>query len=267
MKGFDDSMKNIAVVTGASSGLGAEFAKQLSKEGYYIIMVARRKDRLLELQKELPSESDIFTADLAEKKDINKLCDHIEELLSKDPENRLSIFINNAGFGLSGNFTDCSEKREMEMINVNIKALHRLTKRMLPLMDKESGGYILNIGSSAGLFPAGPYMATYYATKAYVVSLTRAIAHELKKSASKTYIGVLCPGPVDTQFNAVANVVFALKGMSASSCVSYALKMMKKGKVVIVPTLRMKLACSLSRLLPGSLVIPMVAHQQHKKMG
>ena len=260
-------MRNIAVVTGASSGLGEEFSRQLSKEGYHVIMVARRKDRLLAIQSELAGTSSIYTADLSKKKEINKLCESIEDELGKNPGNKLSVFINNAGFGLSGRFEDCDEKREIEMVDVNIKALHRLTKRMLPLMDKENGGYILNIGSSAGLFPAGPYMATYYATKAYVVSLTRAIAHELKKSASKTYIGVLCPGPVDTQFNAVANVVFALKGMSASSCVSYALKMMKKRKVVIVPTLRMKLACSLSRLLPGSLVIPMVAHQQHKKMG
>ena len=260
-------MKNIAVVTGASSGLGAEFARQLSKEGYYILMVARRKDKLIELQKELSSESGIFTADLSEKKEINKLCDHIKSLLEEDPVNRLSVFINNAGFGLSGNFTDCEEKREMEMINVNVKALHRLTKRMIPLMDKESGGYILNIGSSAGLLPAGPYMATYYATKAYVVSLTRAIAHELKAQGSNTYLGVLCPGPVNTQFNDVAGVVFALKGISASSCVSYAIKMMKKRKVVIVPTLRMKLACSLSKLVPSNILIPMTAHQQHKKMG
>ncbi len=260
-------MKNIAVVTGASSGLGAEFARQLSKEGYYILMVARRKDKLLELQKELSSESSIFTADLSEKKEINKLCDHIKNLIEEDPGNRLSVFINNAGFGLSGNFTDCEEKREMEMINVNIKALHRLTKRMIPLMDRESGGYILNIGSSAGLLPAGPYMATYYATKAYVVSLTRAIAHELKAQGSRTYIGVLCPGPVNTEFNDVAGVAFALKGISASGCVSYAIKMMKKRKVVIVPTLRMKLACSLSKLVPSNILIPMTAHQQHRKMG
>ncbi len=260
-------MKNIAVVTGASSGLGAEFARQLSKEGYYILMVARRKDKLLELQKELSSESSIFTADLSEKKEINKLCDHIKNLIEENPGNRLSVFINNAGFGLSGNFTDCEEKREMEMINVNIKALHRLTKRMIPLMDSESGGYILNIGSSAGLLPAGPYMATYYATKAYVVSLTRAIAHELKAQGSKTYLGVLCPGPVNTEFNDVAGVVFALKGISASGCVSYAIKMIKKRKVVIVPTLRMKLACSLSKLVPSNILIPMTAHQQHKKMG
>jgi len=260
-------MRKIAVVTGASSGLGAQFCKQLSKEGYYIIMVARRKELLLELQKTLISKSSVFTADLSEKKDIAKLCDYIRDELNSDEDSKLSVFINNAGFGLSGNFTDTNEKREMQMIDVNIKALHRLTKRMLPLMDKESGGYILNVGSSAGLFPAGPYMSTYYATKAYVVSLTRAIAHELKASKSKTYIGVLCPGPVDTEFNDVANVAFALKGMSAQSCVSYAIKMMYKRKTVIVPTLRMKLASTFSRFLPGSLLIPMVAHQQHKKMG
>lgn len=259
-------MKNIAVITGASSGIGSEFCRQLSQKGYYIVMVARRKDRLLDLQKQLYGNSSIVIADLSKKKDVTKLCEYIKEEINSEPGNTLSIFINNAGFGLSGCFEDCSEKREMEMINVNIKALHRLTKRILPLMDKEIGGYILNVGSSAGLFPAGPYMSTYYATKAYVVSLTKAIAHELKIHGSKTYIGVLCPGPVDTQFNEVANVSFALKGISAHKCVSYALKMMKKRKVTIIPTLRMKIACSFSKILPDSLLIPMVAHQQHKKM-
>ena len=106
-------------------------------------------------------------------------------------------------------------------------------------MDRQGYGYILNVASSAGLIPAGPYMATYYATKAYVTSLTRAVAEEFKQKNSRVYIGCLCPGPVDTEFNDVANVKFALKGISPSYCANYAIDMMKKRRIVIVPTLKM----------------------------
>ena len=121
------------------------------------------------------------------------------------------------------------------------------------------------MASSAGLIPAGPYMATYYATKAYVTSLTRAVARELKEQKSKVYIGCLCPGPVDTEFNDVANVQFALKGISPSYCANYAIDKMKKRKVVIVPSLKMKMAMFGGRLIPDDLYIKIAGHQQKKK--
>lgn len=125
-------------------------------------------------------------------------------------------------------------------------------------------GFILNVASSAGLIPAGPYMAAYYASKAYVASLSRAVACELRQSHSHVYVGCLCPGPVDTEFNDVANVRFALKGISAEYCANYAIDRMMKHKTVIVPTLRMKLATTCGRFLPQSLYIKIVSHQQKK---
>jgi short-subunit dehydrogenase len=153
------------------------------------------------------------------------------------------------------------------MMDVNIRAMHILFKKMLQKMQKENGGYILNVASSAGLLPAGPYMSTYYATKAYVSSLTQAVARELKEQGSRVYVGALCPGPVDTEFNDVANVKFALKGISAEYCVEYALKQMIKRKTVIVPTLAMKASTVAGRIAPRSLSIKVTSGQQKKKLG
>jgi short-subunit dehydrogenase len=154
------------------------------------------------------------------------------------------------------------------MIDVNVTAVHLLTKMILHrFKERTSGGYILNVASSAGLFPAGPYMATYYASKAYVTSLTSAIAGELKDENSDIYIGALCPGPVDTHFNDVANVEFSLKGISAKKCAIYAVNQMFKRKTIIVPTLRMKMAVFFVRLLPRSVMVSMTGRQQKKKRG
>jgi short-subunit dehydrogenase len=151
------------------------------------------------------------------------------------------------------------------MIDVNVTAVHVLTKQVLKIMERQNSGYILNVASSAGLFPAGPFMATYYASKAYVASLTQAIAEELREKGSGVHISCLCPGPVDTEFNDVANVKFALRGMTAKDCAKAALKGLFGGKVVIVPTLRMKAAVFFVRLLPRGLMTRIVAAQQKKK--
>jgi len=153
------------------------------------------------------------------------------------------------------------------MIDVNVKAMHTLCKKMLQKMQKENHGYILNVASSAGLLPAGPYMATYYATKAYVSSLTQAIAQELKEMDSRVYVGALCPGPVDTEFYDVANVEFTLKGITPEYCVEYALKHMIKRQVVIVPTLLMKASTLASKVAPRSLAVKITSGQQRKKLG
>jgi short-subunit dehydrogenase len=185
--------------------------------------------------------------------------------MSEIADKKIGIFINNAGFGDCGCFLETDEKKELAMIDLNVKALHLLTKLVIRKMDYQEGGYLLNVASSAGLMPAGPYMATYYATKAYVASLTRAIARELEEIGSNVYIGALCPGPVDTAFNYVANVEFALPGISAEECVAYAIRQMKRRKTVIVPTLSMKAATTLGRLIPPDLSIRLTGHQQKKK--
>ena len=249
-----------AVITGASSGIGEQLAKRLAKEGYDLILVARRRERLTAISDKLKATHkglwcDIFTADLMQLDECQRLSDYLEE---KDVE----IFINNAGCGL---FEETDIAKEMGMIDVNVRAVHFLTKKLLRQMRVKDRGFILNVASSAGLIPAGPYMAAYYASKAYVASLSRAVACELRQSHSHVYVGCLCPGPVDTEFNDVANVRFALKGISAEYCANYAIDCMMKKKTVIVPTLRMKLATTCGRFIPQPLYIKLVSHQQKKK--
>ena len=163
-----------AVITGASSGIGEQFAKRLAKEGYDLILVARRRERLTALSDKLKAthkelECDIFTADLMQLDECQRLSDYLEE---KDIE----IFINNAGYGDCGLFEETDIAKEMGMIDVNVRAVHFLTKKLLRQMRVKDRGFILNVASSAGLIPAGPYMAAYYASKAYVASLSRAVA-------------------------------------------------------------------------------------------
>ena len=255
-------MKHYALITGASSGLGTEFARQLCKDGYSLILVARRMDRLEAIKRELAPEGrdiQIIAADLSSTSGCEKVMEQLQEL-------PIDLLINNAGFGDCGVFSETLLSKDLQMIDVNIKAMHTLMKRMLPKMHKQGYGSILNVASSAGLLPAGPYMATYYATKAYVASLTRAVAREEKERNSGIYIGALCPGPVDTEFNRVANVEFALKGITPSYCVSYALKKMKQKKTVIVPTFALKWATTMGRFLPQKLLVQITGHQQKKKI-
>lgn len=253
-------MKNYAVITGASAGLGTEFAKQLAAKGYKLILTARREERLRELAESLPVECVVIPADLSKTEE----CLRFFELIQNK---KIDIFINNAGFGDCNAFLESDLQTELDMIDVNVKAMHTLCKRMLQKMQKENHGYILNVASSAGLLPAGPYMATYYATKAYVSSLTQAIARELKEMGSRVYVGALCPGPVDTEFYDVANVEFTLKGISAEYCVEYALKQMIKRQTVIVPTLFMKASTTMGRMAPRDLAIKITSGQQRKKLG
>lgn len=253
-------MKGYAVITGASAGLGVEFAKRLSAKGYKLVLVARREERLRKLAKHLKTECMAVAADLTKEEDCYRLFEMI-----KDKE--IQIFINNAGFGDCGKFMECDLEKELSMIQLNIKAVHLFTKLMLRKMQERDSGYILNVASCAGLMPAGPYMATYYATKAYVTSLTRAIAEELRECGSHVYVGCLCPGPVDTEFNQVANVKFMMKGINAGYCVRYALNQMTKKRVVIIPTLPMKLAMTFGRFLPESVYVRIAANQQERRIG
>ena len=247
-----------AFITGATSGIGMEFARALASEGYSLILTGRRTQRLLELKEQLGVDCRIITADLAEE-------DRCRALLDEVSNAKIDVFINNAGFGTVGSFLETELEKELSMIRVNDIAMHILLKGVLRKMQAQGHGSILNVASSAGLLPGGPYMAAYYASKAYVVSLTKAVATELKELGSEVYVGCLCPGPVDTEFNANADVVFSLKGISASRCVAECLAGMKKRKTVIVPTLKMKLAVFSGRLVPERLLLKITGRQQRKK--
>jgi short-subunit dehydrogenase len=232
----------MVLITGASSGIGTEFARAFSKKGCKLILVARRADRLHALAAELGTPCEVLPADLSEEKEVLRIAE-----LTKDQ--KVDILINCAGFGLLGAETAVDLAEELNMIDVNIRAVHILTKIFLEQMIARNSGAILNVASSAGLLPAGPYLNTYYATKAYVASFTQGLAAELEDMRRNVYVAALCPGPVNTEFTAVARGSQWDNGISAEKCVSYAMKQMEKGKRVIVPGFTDRAGLFFSRFL------------------
>ena len=246
-----------ALITGASSGLGAEFAKILSDKGYDLILVARRKKKMETLAKQLKTNVKIIELDISSTYNCMKLYDEVKK-------EKIDILINNAGFGLFGKFNDTKLDSELDMIDLNIKTVHTLTKLFLKDFKKRDSGYILNVASAAAFLP-GPLMSTYYATKAYVLHLTLAINEELKKDNSNVYIGALCPGPVDTEFNKVAKVKFNLPSLMSNYVCEYAIKEMFKNKLIIIPGVKTKIGIYLSKIIPMKLKLKVSYKVQEKK--
>lgn len=254
----------IALITGASSGIGEEIAKKLAKRGFNLILTARRLDRLEDIKQQIKSAYNvkvkILPYDLSKKDDCIALYNDVKGL-------NIDMMINNAGFGLFGKFTDTDLDSELQMIDVNIKAVHILTKLFLKDFCKRNHGYILNVSSIAG-YMAGPLMSTYYASKNYVLQLTRAISEELKRSKlNGVYIGALCPGPVTTEFNKVAGAEFALGGSSADEVAEYAVKEMLKRKVIILPKSSIKALSVVSRIAPPKIVLKGTYYAQKARRG
>lgn len=248
----------IACVTGASSGIGRECAKQLSGMGYNLILISRHARELKKLASTLKTKCKVISCDLSDTESSVKLAKKLRHY-------NISILVNNAGFGEIGDFADTKLKNDLNMIDLNVKSVHILTKAILPQMVKRDDGYILNVSSIAGLMPGGPYMSTYYATKAYVTSLTCAVNHELREAGSNVSVSALCPGPVDTNFNKRANVEFSLKGITPEFCASYGLYHMFRKKLIIIPTMELKLSALFIRFLPRKAVLAFLSHQQKKK--
>ena len=198
-----------ALITGASSGIGREIARQLSAMGIDVILVARRMTRLQELKEELEGNVQIICMDLRDALSCRMLYERLRE-------EDIDILVNNAGFGVYGAFDETDLDKELAMIDVNVRAVHILTKLFLRDFIARDYGYILNVASIAGYLP-GPLMAGYYASKAYVLRLSEAIYGELRRKKSNVHITALCPGPVQTEFNQVANVRFRIKGKKAFS--------------------------------------------------
>ncbi len=246
-----------ALITGASSGIGYNMAKYLNSMGYSLVLVARDKEKLQKIQKELSGEVKIVVADLSNESKLKELY-----VLCKN--DNIDILVNNAGFGLFGEFTETDLNQELEMIDVNIKAVHILTKLFLKDMKKRNKGYILNV-SSAASFQAGPLMATYYATKSYVTKLTLAIYEELRRDKSNVHISCLCPGPVNTNFNNIANVQFSMKSLSSEYVARYAIDKMFQNKLIIIPGIKMKFTIFFNRLVSNKLAIRIVYKFQKKK--
>jgi short-subunit dehydrogenase len=258
----------VALVTGASAGIGTELARQLAAD-HDLILTARRAEQLHALAEELRragAACHVFPADLAEPGAPGHLFDAITSAaLSVD------VLVNNAGFGDLGPFAQADLAKMLRMIQVNVTALTELTGLFLPAMLARKRGWILNVGSIAG-FQAGPYMAVYYATKAYVNSLSEALHSELQGTG--VTVSVLCPGPVATEFGTVAgfqptpNGPFSAgQALGASPVAAAGLRAMRTGRRMVVPGWRNRVLLFLERFLPRGVVIRAVKGMMRRRLG
>ncbi|HEX8535214.1 MAG TPA: SDR family oxidoreductase [Allosphingosinicella sp.] len=246
-------MRPVTLITGASAGLGAEFARQCARRGDEVVLVARRRERLEALAAEL-GRARVIVADLAAPGAPRKLIDAVEA-----QGLTVSTLINNAGFGLTGEFAGLPLERQREMIDLNVGALVELTHLVLPAMRKRGEGGILNVAST-GAFQAGPGFAVYFATKAFVLSFTEALHQELKRSGIK--VSALCPGPTRTEFGEVAGVTsaaFDTFAADASSVVAAGLSGLARHKAVVIPGLTNKISAQSNRLMPRAAMRRIVA--------
>jgi len=246
-----------ALITGASSGIGRDIARVLSSKGCDLILVARDKKQLEKLKEELNTNVEVISMDLSNVDNCKKLYEDIKE-------KNIDILINNAGFGNIGIFSKTDLTKEMNMIDLNIKAVHILTKLFLNDFVKRDSGYILNV-SSASAFQPGPLMATYYSTKCYVYHLTLALYEELRRMKSNVKISCLCPGPVNTNFNKIANCEFKIDALSSEYVAKYAINKMFKNKLLIIPGFKIKLLYIFGRLVPNKLKLRITYNIQYKK--
>ncbi|MCQ2459530.1 MAG: SDR family oxidoreductase [Ruminococcus sp.] len=247
-----------ALVTGATSGIGMSLAEKLYKRGWELILTGRNEKVLNEMKERFGKGTEIICADLSKKEDVFRVYDFCKE---KDIE----ILVNNAGYGIFGKFDETDIEDEINMLNVNITALHILTKLFLRDFKKKDHGMILNVASVAG-FMSGPLMSSYYASKNYVLRLSLAIYEELRRDRSNVSITVLCPGPVATNFNNRAGVKFSVKPISADYVSEYALKKLFAGKFFAIPGLTVKLGAFGSKFVPHKLMSAIVYEIQHGKL-
>jgi uncharacterized protein len=242
-------MTKIALVTGASAGLGVEFARQLSERGHRLVLAARRKERLEALAKEL-GDARAVAIDLSKADPAATLMADLEA-----HGEAVDLLVNNAGFGLIGRFAELDARRERQMIDLNVGALADLCRAVAPGMIEQRSGGIINVASTAAFQP-GPQMAVYFATKAFVLSLTEALHEELKPHGIN--VTCLCPGPTRTEFGDIAgfggNGLFDRVAMESPEVVKAGLRGLDRNKAVVVPGLVNKLTANSGRFAPRSVV-------------
>ena len=248
------------LITGASSGIGRDMAEIFAQKGYNLVLVSRSEEKLQKVKENILKNNkvdiEIVSIDLSNEQNCKELHNHVKDV---------DILVNNAGCGDCGEFTKTDLEKELKMINTNIVAYHILTKLYLKDMKEKNSGKILNVASIAGFMP-GPLMATYYSTKSYIVRLSESIREELKKDKSKVQISILCPGPVATNFNNVANVKFHMREASSDKVAKYAVKKLLKGKFYIIPGLDVKAGIFFSRFVPSSFVAKITYRVQKRKI-
>jgi short-subunit dehydrogenase len=242
-------VSSVALITGASAGLGVEFARQLSRKGHRLVLAARRKDRLDALVAELGNARAV---------EIDLSRPGATAALLRDLEGageQVELLVNNAGFGLRGPFVELEAARQREMIDLNCGALTDLCRAVAPAMAERRSGAILNVASTAAFQP-GPWMAVYFATKAYVLSFTEALHEELKPHRVK--VSALCPGPTRTEFGAVAGISslgqFDRLSMESEPVVRAGLEGLEKNRAVVIPGATNRLGALSTRFAPRSLV-------------
>jgi len=242
-------VKKVALITGASAGLGVEFARQLAGRGHRLVLAARRKDRLDALAKEL-GKARAVAIDLSKSGSAAKL---LANLAAAGEE--IDLLVNNAGFGLIGRFAELDAKRQRQMIDLNVGTLTDLCRAVAPAMIKRKSGAILNVASTAAFQP-GPKMAVYFATKAYVLSFTEALHEELKPHG--IHVSALCPGPTRTEFGEVAgfggNGLFDRAAMDSPEVVKAGLDGLDKNNAVVVPGIANKIGAVSTRFAPRSVL-------------
>ncbi len=261
-----------ALITGSSSGIGREFALVCAREGYDTVLCARREEHLRELAEEIHQKynrsSHIISADLSEQDALDSICENL-----KESGIEISLLINNAGFGNWHPFHQASLPMLLDMIRVNVSALTELTHRLLPDMIRNNAGIILNVASVAGFQP-GPYMAVYYATKAFVLSLSQALAEELRRT--NIQVSVLCPGPIKTEFGNVARSLDAKENRpfplfdrasnpDAHALVKYAWRQLQKKRRIIIFNAPFRLLVFLQRFMPRKMILRIMTNIQEYK--
>ena len=251
--------KKYILITGASSGIGKSLAYEFAKRGEKLILVARRMDILEEFKKEFP-ETIIFKADLSD-------LDQVNDIYKKTKEMNIFVYklINNAGFGDYSLFIESDKQKNIDMINLNITGLITMTRNYLEDMKKYNEGYILNVSSIASFMP-GPWMAVYYASKAFVTSFSRALNFELQKTNIR--VSILAPGPTNTGFRKMANIKNSgldksFESNSSDYVAKYTLNNLNKK--LIIPGWTNKIAVFMSNILPINIMLYFVNKAQERK--
>ena len=243
-----------ALITGASSGIGADLAKVIAKDGYNLILVARNRESLKTVADEISSSTGVNVEIIAKDLSLSKT---IEELYQEVREKNFNVevLVNNAGFGLFGEFTETAWEKEQQMIQLNIAALTHLTKLFLPDMLRNKKGKILNVASTAAFQP-GPYMAVYYASKAYVLHFSEAIAKELEGTG--VTVTTLCPGPTKSGFQKAASMekskLLRLKFATSAEVARDGYKAMMRGRPVVISGFMNNIMATSVRFLPRKIV-------------
>ena len=259
-------MLQTVLITGASGGLGEEFARIFAREGYRLVLAARNEKKLAMLREELEQTYDsgveTFLCDLSQERAGERL---FSDIAARGMN--IDVLVNNAGFGDFGVFSQCDAQKQYDMLQVNIVALMQLTRCCLAPMVARRQGKILNVASIAAFQP-GPLMSVYYASKAFVLSLSEALSVELKKSGVS--VTALCPGPTSTGFE--QNAALGNSGLfrnlrvdSAKSVAEYGYRMLQKGKTVAIPGVLNRLIITASKFAPRALVRHCVYHIQKEK--